>query len=264
MDAHEYSEEPIAPPPPPVPGGMTAASVPEDASPASPAVSDRRVGAGVFGHLSKVPPVPTLSDDESANQGDMPGNATESAVPEIMFEPLHVLDPLCVKWGFGVGVVRTGRERATELPKPPPQQVSPGTPEPVFLNPPPVRMPVSPNSGAGYMRLMGLLSSGQLWECTLPYSEMCRPGGMVIGRDPSCSQVVLPEISVSRRHTLVECIDGRVMVTDMGSTNGTFVSGRRIAPHEQRVPVDDGIILTLGEVALRVELMPPPLPFSPR
>lgn len=232
----------VPPPPPPMPGKVTPPPVSADIC---------GVNADDSACLPKVPPVP-----EMPGQGEGPEKLPRSVSPEIVFEPLHVLDPLCVKWGFGVGVVRRGPEPVTELPKR--VQEVPGVPAPVFLSSPSLRAPVSSKSEAGYVRLVGLLSNGSLWECTLAYAEMSRPGGKVIGRDPGCSQIVLPEVSISRCHTRVEYIDNRVVVTDMGSTNGTFVNGLRLAPNVQRMVVDDGNILTLGKISLRVELMPPP------
>lgn len=232
----------VPPPPPPVPGRVTPPPVP---------VNICGVNADDPACLPKVPPVP-----EMPGQGEAPGKSPESVGPAIVFEPLHVLDPLCVKWGFGVGVARRGPKPVTESPKR--VQEVPGVPAPVFLSSPSSRAPVSSKSEAGYMRLMGLLSNGSLWECTLTYAEMSRPGGKVIGRDPGYSQIVLPEVSISRCHTRVEYIDSRVVVTDVGSTNGTFVNGLRLAPNTQRMLVDDGNILTLGKISLRVELMPPP------
>ncbi len=48
-----------------------------------------------------------------------------------------------------------------------------------------------------------------------------------IGRSPE-NQVVLSETSVSRSHCLVEIIDGACWITDLRSSNGTLVNGKRI------------------------------------
>ncbi len=40
---------------------------------------------------------------------------------------------------------------------------------------------------------------------------------------------VIPDASISRRHALIRRRFGRHWITDLGSTNGTFVNGRRIA-----------------------------------
>jgi RND superfamily putative drug exporter len=72
----------------------------------------------------------------------------------------------------------------------------------------------------------------------------------VIGRDEDCD-LVLTDEGVSRRHAeLSVTADGAVVVTDLGSSNGTFVNGREIeAPVELRSNQD----LRVGDsvIALR-------------
>ena len=54
-----------------------------------------------------------------------------------------------------------------------------------------------------------------------------------LGRD--CDGLLLADVQVSRRHVELSCMDGRVMVTDLGSTNGTFFGGQRLtSPVELR------------------------------
>jgi len=49
----------------------------------------------------------------------------------------------------------------------------------------------------------------------------------VIGRHSGCD-IVLNDSSISRRHALLEWKQGRFTITDLGSTNGTWVNGFRI------------------------------------
>jgi hypothetical protein len=72
---------------------------------------------------------------------------------------------------------------------------------------------------------------------------------IVIGRLPEC-EVCLGDTNVSRRHAQVALDAGDVVVTDLGSTNGTFVNGRRIT----RATVRPGDELTIGTSRLRVEV----------
>ena len=60
-------------------------------------------------------------------------------------------------------------------------------------------------------------------------------GRFVIGRDEDCD-LKLPDEKISRKHaSLVTHPDGRVVVQDLGSTNGTFVDDQRITqPTEVR------------------------------
>jgi DNA-binding winged helix-turn-helix (wHTH) protein len=77
-------------------------------------------------------------------------------------------------------------------------------------------------------------------------------GQNIIGRDPT-SAVWLDSPSVSRRHArlTVESPTRRVMLEDLGSTNGCFVGG--VAVHGP-VDLSDGDAITIGSVELRVYL----------
>ena len=57
--------------------------------------------------------------------------------------------------------------------------------------------------------------------------EFSVSGATVIGRDPSAG-IVLSDSETSRRHVTVLVQDDRVMVEDLGSTNGSFLNGQRI------------------------------------
>lgn len=72
---------------------------------------------------------------------------------------------------------------------------------------------------------------------------------LVIGRLPECA-VVLDDTNISRRHAQVALDDGAVVVSDLGSTNGTFVNGRRIT----RATARPGDEITVGTSRLRVEV----------
>jgi Protein of unknown function (DUF3662)/FHA domain len=72
---------------------------------------------------------------------------------------------------------------------------------------------------------------------------------IVIGRLPECG-VVLSDTNVSRRHAQVVMDDGEIMVSDLGSTNGTFVNGRRIT----RAAIRPGDELSIGTSRLHVEV----------
>ena len=48
-----------------------------------------------------------------------------------------------------------------------------------------------------------------------------------LGRHPE-SDIVLDDITVSRRHSEVRLVDGRYVVSDAGSLNGTYVNQQRV------------------------------------
>jgi transcriptional regulator with AAA-type ATPase domain len=73
---------------------------------------------------------------------------------------------------------------------------------------------------------------------------------------------VLDVESISRQHTRIQAVRGRLEVTDLDSRNGTWVDGARA----ERVSTGDGALILLGEVMLLVcsgPPTPPPRPTSP-
>ena len=69
-----------------------------------------------------------------------------------------------------------------------------------------------------------------------------------IGRGEE-SEIVLLDPSVSRAHAVVEVTAGVAVVRDLGSTNGTFVNGRRVASES----LHDGDELRLGNTRMKFE-----------
>jgi predicted component of type VI protein secretion system len=53
-------------------------------------------------------------------------------------------------------------------------------------------------------------------------------GTVMVGRHPECD-VQLDSRRVSRRHCVIAMVRGDVVVRDLGSTNGTWINGRRVA-----------------------------------
>lgn len=72
---------------------------------------------------------------------------------------------------------------------------------------------------------------------------------ITIGR-LSSNDVVLSDPNVSRRHAEVRLNDGRWVLTDLGSTNGTLVNGKLAREH----PLSDGDRLTFGTSELIFEI----------
>jgi DNA-binding winged helix-turn-helix (wHTH) protein len=73
-------------------------------------------------------------------------------------------------------------------------------------------------------------------------------GDNLIGRDPRC-QVWLDASRVSREHAKIAVDSGgrRVVIEDLGSTNGTFVGE---SPVEGKVVLSDGDVIEIGSVRL--------------
>jgi hypothetical protein len=54
-------------------------------------------------------------------------------------------------------------------------------------------------------------------------------GDIVLGRDPACAIVLDDDAFISQRHVRFYDYEGQPMVEDLGSTNGTFHNGSKLA-----------------------------------
>ena len=72
-------------------------------------------------------------------------------------------------------------------------------------------------------------------------------GPTTIGRSSGC-EVVLADAHVSRQHARLEVRGGVVVLTDLGSTNGTRVNGHRV----REVVLGVGDRIEVGQTAIRV------------
>jgi hypothetical protein len=80
-----------------------------------------------------------------------------------------------------------------------------------------------------------------------------KPGGrrLNVGR-ASDNELTLNDGSVSKIHAaLLMTAEGTLLVADTGSTNGTYINGRRIAYGESR-PIEDGDVVGFGDVEVRL------------
>jgi len=80
-----------------------------------------------------------------------------------------------------------------------------------------------------------------------------KPGGrrLNVGR-ASDNDLTLNDTSVSKIHAaLLMTAEGTLLVADTGSTNGTYINGRRIAYGESRL-IEDGDVIGFGDVEVRL------------
>ncbi len=75
------------------------------------------------------------------------------------------------------------------------------------------------------------------------------PGGTSLGRHPE-SDVFLDDITVSRRHAVVEHAGDAWRVRDSGSLNGTYVNGERI----ETSPLAEGDEIQVGRYVVSFHL----------
>jgi len=70
-------------------------------------------------------------------------------------------------------------------------------------------------------------------------------GSTVIGRGDQAN-LRLPDVGISRRHARLDYDGGQVVLTDLGSTNGTMVNGQRVSA----VALNPGDMIQLGTTTL--------------
>jgi pSer/pThr/pTyr-binding forkhead associated (FHA) protein len=79
------------------------------------------------------------------------------------------------------------------------------------------------------------------FTCSKPVSTMGRKGVDIKINDLDCSRV----------HSQIEILGGtRVFIKDLGSTNGTFVNGKRITTQE----LNSGDIIQVGQTFFEVQI----------
>lgn len=105
------------------------------------------------------------------------------------------------------------------------------------------------------VRLYGLLQNTTPWETRIPLSLLARQGGVILGRDPESADIVVADGNISRAHARLELADGSVVVTDLGSTNGTYINGHALPPNTAQLPLWAGMPLTVGETTLYTEFV---------
>jgi hypothetical protein len=85
------------------------------------------------------------------------------------------------------------------------------------------------------------------------------PAGQVVPLSPEvttslgrakANDVVLEDVSVSSQHCRVRPEQGRFVLHDLGSTNGTFVNERRVSRH----PLAEGDVIKVGETTLQFRM----------
>jgi putative nucleotidyltransferase with HDIG domain len=95
------------------------------------------------------------------------------------------------------------------------------------------------------IRLRGITGEveGKTWES----DTVLRAGRL------STLEMVLDDASVSRRHAECRTTNGNWRVRDLGSTNGTFLNGNRLAPGEWPLKLHD--LVRFGNITLVVEAL---------
>lgn len=77
-----------------------------------------------------------------------------------------------------------------------------------------------------------------------------KPGENCVGRENA--DILLSHNTVSRKHAKITVLEGQISVEDLGSTNGTFVDGKRLSEGES-VEIKDANELMFGSMTLKYE-----------
>ena len=120
--------------------------------------------------------------------------------------------------------------------------------------PPPSAAPVSRNGGRAEAAVAAPGEEFHCLELLDPQTPLFRfvvsPMGIKIGRTAP-ADIVLADPSVSREHCIVGLANDELLVSDLNSTNGTFIDGVRIG-RAAVLPV--GSVLRAGKVSLSHEI----------
>lgn len=74
----------------------------------------------------------------------------------------------------------------------------------------------------------------------------------VLGRKDA--DILIHDPQVSKRHAAVQVVNGKLMLVDLNSTNGTTLNGMNIVQHD----VSEGDIIGIGATALKILRLAPP------
>jgi hypothetical protein len=107
-------------------------------------------------------------------------------------------------------------------------------------------------AGLGQVAASSALARGSGADASASDLLALRWGGddadLLVGRDSRCD-IVLEDVTVSRRHARLICRDGSWLVQDLDSTNGTAVNGVAVGRCELR----RGDRLSIGDTLLSLE-----------
>ena len=122
---------------------------------------------------------------------------------------------------------------------------------------PVISMPESPDTGAVAtdLRLFGLLNNGKAWEKIIPFAQIAQEHGVILGRAPENAEFAIEDASISRHHIQLQLDEYGLVVSDLGSTNGTAVNGVMLTPFDNNRPLNDGDTLSMGNIQLQTEFI---------
>jgi len=154
--------------------------------------------------------------------------------------------------------LRKPRERIVKVVETYSQMVRRKRSEMAVMDPKPPRAskrPVSANADTAVPGWLfeGYDSDGHGIEFVIKEGELVRSQeGFVLGRQEALVNYMIADRSVSRRHARLVVMGQEIGIVDLGSTHGTWVSGRKLAPNAQPTPIESGSRVALGGVSFKV------------
>ena len=96
-----------------------------------------------------------------------------------------------------------------------------------------------------------LIGKFEVLKGNIPFSDYDVRSGAVIGKSKDCD-IYIPDNFVSNEHAKITFIDGKTYITDLESSNGTFINGKQIPAHEPR-ELNQNDKIKIGGVELKFE-----------
>lgn len=171
-------------------------------------------------------PIPISSPPDSRSADSAPASTIKVYLQSL--QPYHALR---TKWQLGSGL-ESALTPAIDIPD-----------------------AASDSTIASDLRLFGLLSNGQPCEMLIPFAQIARDGGIILGRAPEDPAFTIDDPSISRNHLRLHLDEYGLVVSDLGSTNGTAVNGASLSPYDNNRPLQDADMLTIGNIQLQIEFI---------
>ena len=102
--------------------------------------------------------------------------------------------------------------------------------------------------------LDGTGESGRGYAVKISAEQLGDPSGVVVGRNPAQAGALLDHPEASREHFRLTARGDELFVTDLHSTNGTFVDGERLQAGTEAAVADGAEISVGSAIALRLRV----------
>jgi Mg-chelatase subunit ChlD len=260
--------DPVAPaqgePATPTGTGTPAGTAPRASPPGEPAAptgTETPVGTAPGASPSGEPAAPTGADTPAGPAPGAPPSGAPASTPASAPILGTLFANLAAWWPWLLGAVVLGgvllflglRRRGPGARSTPPVLVPEAEPlaeTPITFPPPPPSGPIEPTrrqqtAPAGPALTLAYMKGRRRGEVA---RLVLAPDG-VIGRNGACALPLVGDDEVSARHARLFVQDRRLLLEDLGSTNGTWLNGvRLLAP----TPLREGDVLRVGQTELRL------------